>query len=591
MDLSRNPSTAWHTTPGALRRFGRWLAIGSLGLLLTACGGGSGGGDSGSGGGGGGGGGTTNQNPIASFVADPTSGKAPLLVNFDASASRDPDGSIASYQWNFGDSATATGVTASHTYTTGGPFTVTLTVTDNQGATATTTRNVSVQPPTGELEVTVTEEFSTAVPSALVSATVGTATKSATTNSAGVALLTDVPTGSASVSVSRQGFATATASTTITANQKQTLAVTLQRIRKASGGVLTTQVIGAPTDNGRTLTIEVQVVVVDESSNAITGLTSSAFSLPNCVPTVPDPQPFAAECIRYPSPSVDGPYSVDNNGVPDSTAAVPPNPESDFAVSLLMDQSGSVGSTDPTGARLISAKAFVQSVTPASNDQVLLAAFADDNNTQSALIDPKPLKTYPPFLQDGSAYFDELDELRTLTSGGTPLYRVLFPEPTDPLADPTFVKGLIDVVSETAPAGKSKAIAIFTDGDDTECGGPNVCRDKRRRVVDLANSKGISLFTIGLSSDVNFEALGELARDANGVFLFAETADQLIPLYGSLGRLLSGSLATYKIRWTLRSQVDGAFAGGNSVLGRVQVSAAGTPFTVPFIVGIPTTAP
>src|SRR5256712_166616 len=52
------------------------------------------------------------------------------------STSSDPDGSIAGYSWTFGDGGTATAQNPSHTYGTGGSYTVTLRVTDNQGATS-----------------------------------------------------------------------------------------------------------------------------------------------------------------------------------------------------------------------------------------------------------------------------------------------------------------------------------------------------------------------------------------------------------------------------------------------------------------------
>ena len=58
-------------------------------------------------------------------------------VDFDASESSDPDGSIVSYDWDFGDGATGTGATPSHQFTSlvDRYFDVTLTVTDDQGAT------------------------------------------------------------------------------------------------------------------------------------------------------------------------------------------------------------------------------------------------------------------------------------------------------------------------------------------------------------------------------------------------------------------------------------------------------------------------
>lgn len=96
-----------------------------------------------------------NQAPIASF----TTASAGLVLQADGSASSDPDGTIASYAWSFGDGSTASGPTASHTYAAGGTYTVALTVTDDDGATATRTEQVVViaptanQPPTAAFSV------------------------------------------------------------------------------------------------------------------------------------------------------------------------------------------------------------------------------------------------------------------------------------------------------------------------------------------------------------------------------------------------------------------------------------------------------
>ena len=85
----------------------------------------------------------TNLNPIASFTTSPSSGTAPLAVALNAGGSTDPDGTIASYAWDFGDGTSGSGATTSHVFPVG-TFTVTLTVTDNNGATASTTRTVTV---------------------------------------------------------------------------------------------------------------------------------------------------------------------------------------------------------------------------------------------------------------------------------------------------------------------------------------------------------------------------------------------------------------------------------------------------------------
>jgi PKD repeat protein len=85
-----------------------------------------------------------NQIPTASATATPTSGTAPLAVNFNGSGSSDPDGTVTSYAWTFGDGGSATGATTSHTYVTAGNYTAQLTVTDNQGASASTTVGIVV---------------------------------------------------------------------------------------------------------------------------------------------------------------------------------------------------------------------------------------------------------------------------------------------------------------------------------------------------------------------------------------------------------------------------------------------------------------
>jgi PKD repeat protein len=97
-----------------------------------------------------GGGTTSNQPPVAAVSATPASGTAPLQVAFNGSGSHDPDGSIVSYAWNFGDGGTASGATATHTYTTASTYVATLIVTDNQGATGSASVTITVSGGTGD---------------------------------------------------------------------------------------------------------------------------------------------------------------------------------------------------------------------------------------------------------------------------------------------------------------------------------------------------------------------------------------------------------------------------------------------------------
>jgi poly(hydroxyalkanoate) depolymerase family esterase len=85
-----------------------------------------------------------NDEPTADIVTSDDIADVGQTVDFDGSGSSDPDGTIDSYEWDFGDGSTATGETASHAYDSTGNYDVTLTVTDDQGATGTATVTVQV---------------------------------------------------------------------------------------------------------------------------------------------------------------------------------------------------------------------------------------------------------------------------------------------------------------------------------------------------------------------------------------------------------------------------------------------------------------
>jgi chitodextrinase len=88
-----------------------------------------------------------NDLPSASFTLAPNPATTGAPVAFNGGASSDPDGSIASYAWNFGDGSTGSGATPSHVYGTPGTHTVTLTVTDSAGQGATASQAITVNPP------------------------------------------------------------------------------------------------------------------------------------------------------------------------------------------------------------------------------------------------------------------------------------------------------------------------------------------------------------------------------------------------------------------------------------------------------------
>lgn len=108
-----------------------------VGLILTACSG-SGSGD---------GNGEENHAPTAYFTITPDSGQAPIVVNFDASGSSDPDGDPLDFTWDFGDGQSGVGVSPSHEFAVGGSFSVTLTVSDGRGGNDQATATITVTAP------------------------------------------------------------------------------------------------------------------------------------------------------------------------------------------------------------------------------------------------------------------------------------------------------------------------------------------------------------------------------------------------------------------------------------------------------------
>jgi hypothetical protein len=280
------------------------------------------------------------------------------------------------------------------------------------------------------------------------------------------------------------------------------------------------------------------------------------------------------ECIRNTKDTADqtsdASYVVNNPPAP-AVQSVPASPRIPYFASLLIDQSGSIKDSDPTDARIFATKVFLDGVMPSNGfgDVAALSAFAETNQSATALIPTQPVTNFG-FSTIGRDLFGDLDTLATLEGGGTPLYKAL--------------DEMITYTRNNAGTG-GKAVVLFTDGRDTACNQPIACRNAS---ISLARDQDpkVDIFTIGLSDAVDFEELSDLAERGNGYFLFAESAEQLIPIYGSLGALLSKSLSAYTMTWQIQTSKIDAFEVDRAVLGQLRISTGTNVIELPFVVRI-----
>lgn len=383
-----------------------------------------------------------------------------------------------------------------------------------------------------------------------------------TTDAEGVALP-----GPVSLSVAVPTFTPVVTQTTLGLDAVTTVPVTLQRATAAAGGSLSTRSGVAPvrSGDGRTLSFEVELVVVGADAQPVGGLLAADFQLLPCLPDAATP---AADCLR--NAPADQAYQP--NAVATLLQVVAAQPVVAHSVGLLIDQSGSIAGTDRLNARLYAAKTLISNL--AAGDQAVIGAFADG---AGARLPQQPL-TMLGTVADAAAApqaFGPLDALAGQSGGQTPLYAAMDAMRAR-LADDAALR-----------PGVPRALAVFTDGADSYCGTAVGCAQRRQQVIDAARADGVRLFTIGLSGNIDVEALSQLATAGGGAMLYADTVEQLIPLYGSLGRLMSLGLPTYRLRFAIDAGRTGVFSAGQTVLARARVQVNGQAVDIPLAVSIP----
>lgn len=230
-----------------------------------------------------------------------------------------------------------------------------------------------------------------------------------------------------------------------------------------------------------------------------------------------------------------------------------------YSAMILMDQSGSMSSSDPNDSRIEAGKIFLSAL--GAGDEVYLAAFASGGSLQYDITGYGNS-----FTSIGSSYFSTVQSLKNLVGGGTPLYKA--------------IASMVDYVS-TGGKNLNKAVVAFTDGQHTD-GGWTV-----DQLVQSAVSKHVKVFTMGLSSNVDVGVLGAIATRTGRALMWAGDARQLVSLFGSLGGVLHGTAGFFRTQWAVSSSQN-SFGSGAWFTTSIKVTLSdNSTFYAPVYVRIP----
>lgn len=248
-------------------------------------------------------------------------------------------------------------------------------------------------------------------------------------------------------------------------------------------------------------------VVIDGDGSSVDDLEGSAFAWQ-------DPQWTSDEGIVFDYRPFEG-----------CTKSVITSDGGDVSVALVMDQSGSIASTDPDDARLSGAKEFLQSLNPA--DEAALISFASGGSCSPHDI----TKWGTGFTTDHASFFSAIDDFATCEDGGTPLYDACLSS--------------IDLVRAEG-GNAAKALVVFSDGQDT------ASAHSAGEVIASANGGGaegegqpVRVFNIGLSDNVDHGVLAQISQKTKGAYFPATSLGAMISAFRGMNLLLSGEYTVY----------------------------------------------
>lgn len=387
--------------------------------------------------------------------------------------------------------------------------------------------SIKISPPRASLAIGQTQEYSAAAYSkggrvpwpegtAVTWSSSDTSVASIVPTSDSTALGAALDSGSVQITVSLGG---------VTSSPAATLEV-IALVAKPSGAVviadLTNVTAGSATAN-------IDVVVLDENGNKISGIGQSAYTISDIL--------FGGGTLSLTATSAT-PTTSPYSGA--------------FSAALVVDQSGSMSSNDPTEARYTAVKQFTREMT--SQDEAVLYTFSSASNIQR----------HTTFTSEPDGLDDAVDALPS-PSGQTALYDA----------------GLVACsYVQTNAMNTNRVVVLLTDGRDN---------DSRTSLDDLiagCNNVGVKIFTLGFSS-ARLDELARIAAETRGVAFYDQDVDALLSAFRGAPKILRGNTVPDRVIFSVLSS-NAALGNGGSFSGTVNVDLGpGRSVSAPFFVSWP----
>ena len=359
---------------------------------------------------------------------------------------------------------------------------------------------------TGSVVVRVVDTAGDPVPGAWTSVEDRTGTvRAESVDADGYATFGDIWEGSAQLNANAWGYYDAGIRTSVADNGTTRELVTLERRNATTAAVLGTRAVSKSAD-GRTLVLETDIAVLDESGQPLLGLTDALFTMPgyDC---------GWGLCINGPDGSEIGSW-LPVTGTPDAFGLVPASSRRAYAAGLLVDQGRIVAERQADPFRVNAIVEFLGNVT--GTDSVALAEFSE-RSPESVL------QTHGDFVSDGRLLLDAARGLGDRVGGSSPVVPAMqdmlgFMASQSPAAAPTLV--LISDQWLEAPDRLVLAIAS---------------RTAHTPIVTIAGH----------------EAAAELAVRAGGIFVNIDFPAQYHTALRGLDSMLSVDLPFYRMRFSI----------------------------------------